>query len=307
MIAPWRMVSSLMMAFALQGCSRSTPRPVPSVPPFESQSGNRTPNAGMPVPSPESLSGLWEAHDGDAAAVGIRLELITTVPATAKRLHGTVQSWQILEGRVYRRNGPRIAPEDQIGFSDSVRGGSAKLDRGRLSLHRVSYYPNSPSVDLDLVQSGTHWVGRLHLGSFDHHVVLLRPGIHNETSPLVGTWRSPPSSSRCTCLHIVQTSIGDFSGWFDSLQLFGSMSFAPNIPKSITTTEFYGEPLKVTFVDGDVSVELPAESAGCCTHKFVGKISQDGSTIRGLWPDGPNQSPHDGQWLKVPASACSGF
>ncbi|HUO59396.1 MAG TPA: hypothetical protein VMU24_01930, partial [Candidatus Acidoferrales bacterium] len=46
-----------------------------------------------PVVDPESLSGIWEAADGRGGAVGIHLELATTLPGDTSPPIWTPQSW----------------------------------------------------------------------------------------------------------------------------------------------------------------------------------------------------------------------
>ena len=63
---------------------------------------------GQTVLHPEALSGLWEVSDGHGGAIGIHLQLDTSVPADATSLNGVPQSWQDSQVGVYYRRGPAI-------------------------------------------------------------------------------------------------------------------------------------------------------------------------------------------------------
>jgi hypothetical protein len=78
---------------------------------------------GQQVQHPEALSGLWEASDGRVGAIGIHLQLDTSVPSEATSLNGVPQSWQDFQVGVFDRGGPTIQIGDQNYFSDSPRGG----------------------------------------------------------------------------------------------------------------------------------------------------------------------------------------
>jgi hypothetical protein len=296
----------LVTVFALHvtGCS-STPPPnaVLSGLPFEVQSDDQSPYDGRPVQSPESLAGLWETRDGHKGTIGIHLSLITTVPATATSLAGTVQSWHNLVVSVYERKGPTIALYDQNSFSDSPRGGSVTFDHGRLRLHSSA----PPSIDLDLVQSGHRWIGRLHREAFDRQVTLRRLSLGKNASPLIGTWQTSPPFPFYTCAHVVQTGPDHFTGWFDSLGVFGLIHYPPNVKRLTTSIERYGELMEVRVLNDKVSFQLPAfaDAGICCSHAFVGNLTEDGAAIRGLWPSGPNQGQHTGKWIRVRGDSCA--
>jgi hypothetical protein len=98
---------------------------------------------------PESLSGVLETSSGHGSAIGIHLELDTTMPSDGDKQSWTPQSWQYLQVGVFERKGAEIQPGEQSGFSDSLRGGSVAFDQGRSHLHFVSTWTDTPSVDLD--------------------------------------------------------------------------------------------------------------------------------------------------------------
>jgi hypothetical protein len=125
-----------------------------------------------------------------------------------------------------------------------------------------------------------------------------------KASALLGTWQSSRSSASYECLHVVQTTAHDFTGWFDSLLLFGNVHIPPNREGPSTAVEEYGELLKVGVADNTVSFELPAYTGICCSSTFVGRITPDGSAIRGAWH---HQTPQDALWVKVRSGSCSGF
>jgi hypothetical protein len=258
---------------------------------------------GRPVTHPEALSGVWEAPNGKGGAVGIHLQLGTTAPGEAKTLSGTPQSWRELVVGVYERKGATIEFGEENFFSDSPRCDIVNFENGRLRLH------DWPSFDLDLVQQAEdRWVGRLHRGKFDSTVTLRRAGISGptKTNPIVGTWfYQSVAPSQISCIHIAQQAESEFTGWSDSLQVLGEVGFRNNLTRPETAFESYGELMKV-HVDGEgkVTLELHAFSPACCSHIFVGKITQEGNLIQGDWPRGPNQSAGSGTWTKMSGDSC---
>jgi hypothetical protein len=128
----------------------------PEIPP-----GDRSFYVNQPVDRPEALSGVWQTPDGHGGAVGIHLELMTTVSGDADPPIRTPQSWQHLNLGIFQRKGSEIAFGDENYFSDSARGGSVLLGNSRIQLHFVSTWIDTPSVDLDLLhQPNGCWHGR---------------------------------------------------------------------------------------------------------------------------------------------------
>jgi hypothetical protein len=269
--------------------------------------GDRSPYIGRPVADPEGLPGLWEVSNGHGGAVGIHLTLATTVATDAKSdgktLAGVEQLWQYLEVSVYERHGPTLIFGEENYFSDSPKSASVTMEDGRLQLHFVSQRPNTPPVDLDLVKRpGDRWVGRLHRGSFDSDVTLKRPGVDvKKSSAITGTWLGTMNG----CMHIVEQAPSVFTGWSDSLQVPGTMRFAPSVRKPLRLLETYGTLMKVQAgADGNVSFEFNPFTPICCSHTFVGKPGADGRTMEGAWPPGPNQAPRAASWIKMAHDSC---
>jgi hypothetical protein len=126
--------------------------------PAQETPGTRSFYFGHPVDRPEALSGVWEAPDGQGGAVGIHLNLMTTVSDDVDPHGWTPLSWQHLNFGAFQRRGSEIASGDEGFFADDPRGGSVTLENGHLQLHYISTGENTPSVDLDLVhQSGDCW------------------------------------------------------------------------------------------------------------------------------------------------------
>jgi len=144
---------------------------------------------------PESLSGIWETSNGHGGAIGIHLELDTTIPSDGDKQSWAPQSWQDLQVGGFERKGTEIQLGEEGGFSDSRRGGNVTFNQGRLQLHFVSPWADTPSVDLDLVQQeGGCWDGRLHRGEFDSHVILCRPSTNQ--SGKANPWLVPGQRTR---------------------------------------------------------------------------------------------------------------
>jgi hypothetical protein len=269
--------------------------------------GTRSFYFGNLVDRPEDLSGVWEAPDGQGGAVGIHLNLLTTVSDDVDPPAWTPQSWQHLNFGVFHRRGSEIAFGEEGYFADDPRGGPVSLENGRLQLHFVSAWQNTPSVDLDLVrQPGNCWHGRFHRGSFDAVVTLCRPtpGPEVKQSPLVGTWSLGPVPES-GCIHIAQTGATAFTGWSDTLNIPGDTLYGPNFPGPHSLLQSYGNLAKVDLSGNEqVSLELGAYNPICCPQRFTGHLAVDGITITGDFPSGPNQSPHAGVWTKRPGNTC---
>jgi len=209
-----------------------------------------------PVDSPEALSGLWEAPDGSGGAVGIHLMLTTTVPVSADTLGSAQQLWERLEVGVYERKGPDIQFGDQSYFGDSPSAGNVAFDEGVLRLHFASPWKDTPSVDLDLRQTGDTWVGRLHRGYFDANVILRRPGAGGtaKTSPIggtsiTGTWISTPGPFG-TCVHVAGETPGSLAGWSDSVGMTGHQQVVAGMSPITGGGGRYGELMWVKQLDG---------------------------------------------------------
>jgi len=136
-------------------------------------------------------------------------------------------------------------------------------------------------------------VGRFHRGSFDEQVTLNRPGASVKThNAITGVWAS---SGRV--VHIGEQKPGQFAGWSDSLQIPGTIGFAPWIQPH-RLLQVYGDRVKVEAgPESQVSFEFGAYGALCCPHPFIGIVEKDGLSIEGRWP--PNQTPRSANWRRV--------
>lgn len=209
-----------------------------------------SPRLGQPVPHPESLSGVWEAPDGQGGTVGLHLQLTTTVPANGTTLSGVTQSWFSLAIGVYRRKGATLQFGEENFFVDSYPDSGIRFDQGRLTLHFVSSDAGVPRIDLDLVQQpGRDWEGRFHRGDFDSRLKLLRPTMDTRwpIDPVVGSWlentgKFPPDRS---CLHVAQQAATEWTEWGDSFSVLGNVQYAPQLSRPARAYERYGELIKI--------------------------------------------------------------
>jgi len=310
------LVSILAVAFWVPAVrSQSSVMSPPETPPDD-----RSFYIGQSIDHPEDLSGMWETFNEHGGAIGIHLEVMTSVSGDARPILWSPQTWQHLNLSVFERKGPELAFGEENYFADNVRGSSVKLEDGHLQLHFVAPQTNrsqaqidairalgieEPSaVDLDLMrQPDGCWHGRFHRGSFDSMVTLCRPmrGSADAVSPLAGTW----SSDNDDCIHIFQTGPGSFIGWSDALEVPGRVVFGPNIPGPHQLYQNYGALAKIHLANnGEVSLELGAYNPICCSHLFIGTLSSDGSTLQGNFPPGPNQAPHAATWTKLSSDFC---
>ena len=276
---------------------------------------NRSFYDGQTISSPEALSGLWEAPDGDGGAVGIHLILIAT-GSYAKGLAPTPElRWKHLEVAVYERKGQEFRFGDQSFFGDSPREGGATLADGHLRLHFTPPLPRVPidqippelrnkPVDLDLVRDGDTWVGRLHRGDFDSAITLRRPGAEvAQPDAVTGTWLDE-SDVFSSCVHITGAPYELF-GWADRPPVAAKGAI---VPPPLEVDYIYGalaevkrkadDTLSLTFdIDNIDSPALP--------HEFDGKLSDDGASLVGGWPAGPNQAPRPDAWKRVEGDSCA--
>jgi hypothetical protein len=254
---------------------------------------------GTPITQPEDLSGLWEAADGRGGAIGIHLVLDATAPVEVTTLVGVQQKWLGLQVGLYRRAKAEIQIGDENLFSDSPRGGSLRYEDSRLTLH-------APGYDLDLHRiPGDQWTGRFHREDFDAVVTLARPMLQTTSKGawFLGTWRNT-SSPQTSCLHIAQSPTA-FLAWSDTLLAWGDIRFAPQIPKPPYAWEHYGDLVKIQPArNGNLSIELGAYNATCCSRSFVATPADRGNTMKADWLAGPNQSPHKSRWAKMPGDSC---
>ena len=269
-----------------------------------------SPFLGRPVQNPESLSGRWEAPDGQGGALGLDLQLTTTVPADVRTLSGVTQTWFSLQMGVYQRKGATVQFGEENFFVDSYPDRNIQFDQGRLTLHFASPRAGVRAVDLDLIQQpGSSWEGRFHRGEFDSRVKLLRPGAGKRglVDPLVGTWLEnagnvPPAHS---CLHVAQQTATEWTGWADSLWVPGNVQYAPQFSRPATAEEHYGVLVKVERKQGhSFSFALGAYEALCCPQMFIGRLNQAGTLLKGGWPAGPNEAPRPGSWKKMRGDSC---
>ncbi len=263
-----------------------------------SSSDDQSPYKNQLVASPESLSGLWEAPDGNGGFVGLHLQLITNIPTTSTSLANVQQTWEHLEVGVFQAKSPILQFEDQNYFSDSPRGSNARFENDHLSLHFISPSPRTPSVDLDLMRVDDTWKGRFHRGDFDAQVELRRPAVN------VDTWLADSPMAR-SCVHIPNSNAPEFNGWSDNIPTLGHVRYANNIPRPSTTAATYGDLVRIRHLDeSKISIEFNAYGGMCCPHVFVGTVTPDGMLLNGSWTAGPNQLPLPGSFRKAPPYSC---
>lgn len=262
------------------------------------QPGYQSPYLGLVITSPESLSGLWQAPDGHGGLVGLHLELITDIPGTTTSVASAQQTWEHLEVGVFQAKSHTLQFEDQNYFSDSPGGSNARFENDHLSLHFVSSFPRTPSVDLDLTRVGDTWKGRFHRGDFDAQVELRRPAMN------VDTWIADSPMAR-SCVHVPNSTAPEFNGWSDNIPTLGQVRYANNIPRPPTAAATYGYLIKIRRLDENkISIEFNAYSGMCCPHVFVGTVTPDGMLLNGSWTAGPNQSLHPDFFRKAPSGSC---
>lgn len=283
---------AVVCAMIRHGNAQSSPAPTQSP---SHQDENRSFYAGTPVTHPEELSGIWEAPDGHGEAIGLHLILSTTAPDDATTLVGAKQSWHSLGVGIYQRSGPVIQFGEENYFDDSPRGGNVRYDNDRMTLHAADF-------DLDLRHNQRNeWTGRFHRRGFDSQVTLTRPADRGskKDSWLVGTWQQDRRGPSQICLHIPETTPGQFMGWSDTLLAWGNVRSAPNVSKPPYSLERYGDLVKVSATAGaGVSIELNAYSPICCSRLVVAIPAKNGTVM--IVDEGTRKA----EWKKMPGDSC---
>ena len=256
------------------------------------------------IPSPEALAGRWEAPDGHGGAVGMNIVLTTYIHGTPASLVGQPQFEEEFTVGVYQRTGPDVEPFG-FNFFNAPQFG-ATWDGHRLGIH-LTGKADLPTTDVELVwhpESQT-WSGLFERGPFRKQVVLKRPVSKSTKSPFVGTWFEKGGGMMNNCVHIAQQQDGVLAAWSDDIMIPGRVRYANGIKPPAQTREHYGEIAKAKLDAPDqITVELRAYTAMCCSHSFTAKIAENGTTLSGAWPSGPNQSPGVVEWEKMQGNSC---
>jgi hypothetical protein len=259
----------------------------------------RNSNLSKPVDRPEAISGVWETSDGAEGAVGIHIQLYTSVSGDADPPVWLPQSWQGVNVGIFHRAGAEIQFGEEGYFEPVI------LEGDHLQLHFASAHADIPSVDLDLLHlSDGCWHGRFHRGDFDSTVSLCRPApaIGITPDPLAGTWSA---ESGFSCLHIFQTGASTFTGWTDDLEVPGKIRFCASDSALRNLQQSYGALAKVERTeDGGISVEMHTFAMLCCPHPFTATLSTDGRTLHASYPSAPNQAEQEETWTKAPGETC---
>ena len=239
---------------------------------------------------PERLAGRWEARDGR----GMHLEVATAV-ATAGARTGPQQVVE-LEVGVYQRHGSDVNPYTFQFFSTGPDGGVTWDGRTLTVGRRLG---SKVRIALTWNEASARWTGTWD-GPGQHGQIVLRRPAAVRRSPFVGTWRDTRSP---TCLHIVQASDGSFGGWTDVL--FPSrVRYPAGVKAPERVPEHYGQIATVAVRGTHIDVKLAAYTAFCCPHPFSATTSRDGSTLKGQWPAGPNQSGMPAIWKRLSGRDC---
>jgi hypothetical protein len=254
--------------------------------------------------APEALAGRWETPDGHGGAVGMNVILTTYIDGVQSSIAGHDQHVSNITIGLYHRTSPDV---DELGFSffPAATDVGANGDGYQLAIHFPGRVAIS-AVNLDLVwheQSQT-WSGLFERGAFRGQVSLKRPASKSSVSPFAGTW-SRTHAMMNTCLHIAQQQDGSLTAWSDDLQALGRVRYANGIQPPAQMLEHYGEIAKAKVdASGQITVELRAYTAKCCSHSFTARLSPDGQLLSGNWLAGLNQNPTAVEWKKAPGISC---
>jgi hypothetical protein len=249
--------------------------------------------------APDTLAGRWEAPDGHGGAVGMNIIITTHIGGAPASIAGHLQYEDEFTVGLYQRTGPDVKP---LGFNffSSTAGGGMTWDGHQLTIHLLGK-GDLPKANVDLIwhEESQTWSGLFERGSFREQVLLKRPTSTASKSPFVGTW-SNNAGMMNNCLHISQDKDGALTAWSDDLQIPGRLHYANGIPPPTQTMEHYGEIAKAMMDAPDqITVELRAYTAMCCSHPFTAKLSTDRQSLVGSWA-----MPRPVIWVRMPSNSC---
>ena len=252
---------------------------------------------------PDSLAGHWDASDGRDGDVGMDLVLTTDVPSTTTDLVGVPQRVGDLSIGLYERAHTRNEPQ-HFYFSTSINGG-ATWDGQHLRIYFGGTKPVSKShIDLTWVEPDQAWTGSFDWNDVRRNGITFRRPSANRSDRLSGTWFEPGRLMN-NCLHLARMKDGTLLGWGDDIHVPGYDHYANGLRPPAKSLEHYGEPARVTGGSaGMYTVELRAGIAVCCSHPFIAKLSEDGQSLQGQWPAGPNQALAPARWVRVEGGSC---
>jgi hypothetical protein len=255
-------------------------------------------------PDPDAIAGRWEAPDGQGGAVGMNIIITTHIDGAPTSIAGHVQYEDEFIAGIYQRTGQDVEP---LGFNffSSAAGGGMIWDGHHLAIHPGGK-GDFPKMNLDLIwhEESQTWSGLFERGSFREQVSLKRPTSTASKSPFVGTW-SDKAGMMNNCLHISQEKDGALTAWSDDLQTPGRLRYANGIQPPTQTMEHYGEIAKAKMDAPDqITIELRAYTAMCCSHSFTAKLSTDGQSLLGSWLVGSNQVQRPLIWVRMPSNSC---
>jgi hypothetical protein len=257
----------------------------------------------LSIATPEDLAGRWETSDGHGGMVGMHVIVSTHVEGAPVSLIRHKQYLDDLDIGLYQRTGADVGEFDFSFFSTSADGGVV-WDGQQLRM-LAPQRGDQPKVEISLSWDETkkQWDGHYEHGEFSRTVTLKRPE-NEHVSSLVGTWFESKGMMN-NCVHIAQQADGVFTAWFDDILIPGRMRYANGIQPPQQSREHYGEIAKVNIApSGEMTVELRAYTAMCCSHPFVARISPDGSKLIGSWSSAPNQAPRPVEWKRMSTNSC---
>ena len=198
-----------------------------------------------PLAEPELLSGEWETTTASGGIHGVWLEI-----NTSRRKKNQTTTQGISVSIYHRQHG------QDTGALSSEKGGSFNGANLRLQ---------SQGMDLTFDARTHRWTGSWLLDGETRKVVLERPTC--QSHPLCGTWegRDPVGPVR---FHIAQSSDGFVTAWMDR-------AAAP-------TNQRHGERLRIVSSEPP-NLVIETISAGCCTNRFTGRLTEDRMSLSGKW------------------------
>jgi hypothetical protein len=252
---------------------------------------------GMTIDHAEKLSGSWEAQ-GDHTVYGLHIQLTTRVGGAPITLVGVRQVFYGALIEVYERTGPTRRLGEGSWFSDE----SSQVLWTNLHLvlnHPATRTDQEVQLNLTFDPVANSWSGRLHRGTVDRWVTLVRP--HPQAgaarSPFVGTWKRLGNNE---CIHIVQTGSVSLAAWSDNLATPGASRYANGIRAPLETFERYGAiALVEAMYPKAVLMELDALTAGCCSITYAGILTLNGKQLRSR-----GKVPIWNNWARMRGDSC---
>jgi hypothetical protein len=250
----------------------------------------------------ESISGVWEEGD-DATAVAFDIAVKTSTPRAAARGGDLLRSIHTAQIYVFRAS--------DTGRSDAG-GETINIELPLLNRNPPQIEVNIPasprtsatSINLVFNPHKEQWTGHLLWQKFERDVVLRRPNSkRSANNPFLGTWTRGGMMENC--VHIAEFNDSSLVAWSDDLYFADRVRYAKGMSPSNQIVENFGNLVAASSPSKHrLELGFRANSAGCCSTRYVGTLSPDGRTISNPSDVTAPLAAFSGAWERVNGNSC---